>query len=123
MTTSDERLGFSELLAHAKRECHLGLETDDFAKSRSILKGWLKQGRDPQNILAAIIGSRRMVDAGQVEWLEAKKPFSLRALNGQRTVTDDGVRDLYTVAQDAYREPDSDTEEHIHGNIRVELVS
>lgn len=126
--TSDEipniqHLGFSSLLALAKRECHLGLETDDFANSRSILRRWLRQGRDTQNISAAIIGSRKMVDGGQVSWIEPKRPFSLRALNGQHFVTPDGERDLYTLAQDAFRKPDPNKAEHTGGNIRVKLLS
>lgn len=116
-------LGFSDLLALAKRECHLGLETDDFVSTRSVLISWLQQDRDTHNISAAIIGSRMIVDDGRVEWLEPRKPFSLRALNGQRFVTTDGVRDLYTVSQDAFRAPEPDTAKNTGGNIRVELVS
>ena len=98
--------GFSELISLAKQECHLDSETEDFANSRNILTVWLRQGRDRTNIHAAIIGARMMVEEGQVDWIRPGTPFSLRALNHQYTVTDDGVRDFYTVAQDAYRRAD-----------------
>ena len=102
----DKSPGFTELMEAVERECHLGLEMPDIANSRSILKMWLKQGRTPQDIMAAILGSRIMVDAGQVDWIKPRTPFSLKALNHQQTVTEDGVRDFFVIARDAYRGSD-----------------
>lgn len=104
----------NQLLGAAKSVC--GLDTwsrREETRANSILVQWYGEGRRPWEIWAAIHGARLMVDAGDVDWLKARQPFGLRALNHTGVLWDQGdgkaARPFFDAAQDAYYRQGNET--------------
>lgn len=104
--------GWVEVKKAATRE--LGLSKLSYKQEQtnaSILRDWrYKQGRKPDDCLAAIRGACRLRDE-ETAWLEKGQPYTLAALYNTGTLADQGdgetVRPLWSVAQDRYYEENS----------------
>jgi hypothetical protein len=100
-----------QLLEAARKVCGLGCWTrDEENRAHSVLVTWCGTGRKPEEVWAAIHGSRMLVDAGKITWLERGKPYGLRALNNTGMLFDQGdgmaARPFFPVAVEAYYEHD-----------------
>lgn len=108
-----------QLVQAAGRECGMGTWTnaEEHAAS-SIVQSWFRQGRTSGQIWAAVHGSRLMVDAGKVDWVDGygrpsmppKRPFHLRALVNTTTLFEQGdgkaPRPFFDVAMEEYQKAD-----------------